>query len=143
MADSGEVIPNLDKPWEFLMARIHEWLAGIMIALICNEVLFSSTSMSMPLIISIMILSTYGLAMARLKFADGTRGLVNWCSVQMGIPPIGIPLPSALQPVWSGAPARRVDQRSLFAQLGFEEFFAEKKAQILEKEMQEEEEFLR
>ncbi len=129
MADSGEVIPNLDKPWEFLMARLHEWIAGMIIGLITNELFFTSPSTSMPFIISIMVLSTYGIAMARLKFPDGTRGLVNWCSVQMGIPPIGIPLPSVMQPVWSGAPARRVDQRSLFAQLGFEEFFAEKKAE--------------
>ena len=85
-----------------------------------------------PALISIMILSTYGLAMARLKFADGSRGFVNWCSVQMGVRPIGIPLPSAMQPVWSGAPIRRVDQRSLFAQLGFEDFFAEKKAEKFE-----------
>ena len=127
MADNGDVIPNLDKPWEFLMARLHEWVAGMIFALIVNEIFFSSTATSMPLIISIIVLSTYGLAMARLKFADGTRGFVNWCSVQIGVPPIGIPLPSALQPVWCGAPIRRVDQKSLYSQLGFDEFFMEKK----------------
>jgi len=133
--DNGEVIPNLDKPWEFLMARLHEWLSGMIFALIVNEILFTNTANAMPLIVSIMILSTYSLAMARLKFADGTRGFVNWCTVQMGVPPIGIPLPSALQPVWSGAPVRKLNTLSLYIDLGFDEFFLERKTHRQEGEL--------
>lgn len=133
--DNGEVIPNLDKPWEFLMARVHEWLCGMVFALLCNEILFSSTSNSMPFIFGIMVLSTYGMACARLKFADGTNGCINWCSTKMGFVPRNIPAPSELQPVWSGAPIRKLKDDTLFMQLGFDEFFLEKKeAKIREQE---------
>lgn len=128
--DNGEVIPNLDKPWEFLMARIHEWLSGMIFALIVNEIFLTDAINAMPLIFGIMVLSTYGLASARLKFPDGTRGFVNWCSVKIvGKAPTSIPAPSELQPVWSGAPIRRLKENTLFMQLGFDEFFLEKKKQ--------------
>ncbi len=129
--DNGEVIPNLDKPWEFLMARLHEWLSGMIFALIVNEVIFTNTANAMPFIVSIMILSTYGMACARLKFADGTRGCVNWCCVKMGIPPRDIPTPAELQPIWSGAPIRRLKSNTLFMMLGFDEFFLEKQQEQL------------
>ena len=134
--DNGEVIPNLDKPWEFMMARLHEWLAGMILAIICNEIFFTSATSAMPLLFAIMVISTYSFACARLKFADGTKGCVNWCCVKMGIVPQGIPAPSELQPVWSGAPIRRINEKTLYMQLGFDEFF-EKKKEEKSKKMEE------
>lgn len=124
--DNGEVIPNLDKPWEFLMARVDEWITGAIVALSINELFFEDITSSMPLVFSCIVLVAYGLACARLRFADGKRGMINWVTTKMGFVPVGIPAPSELQPVWSGAPLRRLKDTTLFMQLGFDELFKEK-----------------
>ncbi len=132
--DNGDVIPNLDKPWEFALARFHEWVAGLIVALSVNELFFTSATSSMPVLITTIILTAYGLARARCQFADGTRGFVNWCFTKLGFPPPGIPLPSELQPVWSGAPIRRIKSDTLYMQLGFDEFFRELKEEKMRKQ---------
>ena len=52
----------------------------------------------------------------------------------MGIIPPGIPAPSELQPVWSGAPMRRIKSDTLYMQLGFDEFFLERKEEKLKQQ---------
>lgn len=132
--DNGDVIPNLDAPWDFLSTRIQEWIIGAIVGLIVNELFFTSAASSMPFIFITIVLTAYGLSCARRKFADGSRGFVNYCCVKMGIVPPGIPAPSELQPVWSGAPMRRIKSDTLYMQLGFDEFFLERKEEKLKQQ---------
>ena len=40
--DNGDVIPNLDAPWDFLSTRIQEWIIGAIVGLIVNELFFTN-----------------------------------------------------------------------------------------------------
>lgn len=108
--DSGEVIPGLNEDWTFAGAKMFEWLAGLMMAMLVSSA-FDRPGQQMPLLIIIWIGTTFGLAQLRKGFPDEERGVRNICMVSLGFSPPGIPNPAALQPRWSGAPMRALDSK--------------------------------
>ena len=118
--DSGDVIPGLNEDWTFAGAKPFEWLAGFMTSfLVANMV--DKPAQWMPVLVALWIGMTLCLALLRKKFPDEERGVRNLCCVVMGFQPPGIPAPSKLQPLWSGAPIKAVREDCLYAQLGLEE----------------------
>jgi hypothetical protein len=75
----------------------------------------------MPILVMIWIGTTLGFALLRKKFPDEERGVRNIAMVTCGFEPPGIPAPSKLQPLWSGAPIKAVKDDCLYAQLGLDE----------------------
>ena len=63
------------------------------------------------------------LASMRKSFPDEERGVRNAVATTFGFPPPGIPIPSKLQPVWSGAPLREIPKSSKFSKMGFSQMF--------------------
>ena len=121
--DSGEEIPALNESWTFAGAKLFEWIAGFMMFIICSEVLVDNIGKSMPLLVGIMVFSTFSLASLRRAFPDEERGVRNLVMVSCGFAPPGIPRPAAVQPVWSGSPIRQISNETQFAQLGLDEVF--------------------
>ncbi len=117
--DSGDVIPCLNEDWTFAGCKLMEWMAGLTMALMVGASLHKPAN-AMPFLVLIMIGTTLVIAMMRKRFPDEERGVRNLCMVQLGFEPIGIPAPSKLQPVWSGAPVRELGVTSLFRQLELE-----------------------
>lgn len=118
--DGGDVIPGLNEDWTFANAKVFEWLAGFMTSfLVANMV--DKVGQWMPVLLMIWVGTTFGLAMLRRQFPDEERGVRNLVMVTCGFEPPGIPAPSKLQPLWSGAPIKGVKEDSLYAQLGLEE----------------------
>ena len=118
--DSGHVIPALNEDWSFAGAKLMEWLAGITTAFLCSN-LFEKPAHYMPLLVLIMIGTTLTLAMLRKQFPDEERGVMNLFMTSCGFPPIGIPAPSKLQPLWSGARIESPKESCLYLQLGLDE----------------------
>lgn len=118
--DSGDVIPGLNEDWTFAGCKPFEWLAGFMTSFLAANFV-DKPAQWMPILVAIWIGVTLGLACLRKKFPDEERGVRNLCMVTCGFAPIGIPAPSKLQPLWSGAPIKGVHQESLYMQLGLEE----------------------
>ncbi|HMO02720.1 MAG TPA: hypothetical protein PKD37_07080 [Oligoflexia bacterium] len=121
--DNGEEIPGLNEDWNFAGAKAFEWLAGLVMMLLFGEIFTSNMGRAMPLLIMVMIGTTLGLAALRRQFPDEERGVRNLCMVAMGFAPPGIPKPAALQPIWSGAPVREVNENSLFYKVKLSEIF--------------------
>jgi hypothetical protein len=94
-------------------------------ALISQELFLGNAARSMPLIIAIVLITTFFLAGLRRKFPDEERGLCNIVMLSVGVPPPGIPIPAALQPYWSGAPVRSFEPQSHFETLGLHALFEE------------------
>jgi hypothetical protein len=117
--DSGDVIPCLNEDWTFAGCKLMEWMAGLTMALMVGASLHKPAN-AMPFLVLIMIGTTLVIAMMRKRFPDEERGVRNLCMVNLGFEPIGIPAPSKLQPVWSGAPVRELSGKSLFRQLELE-----------------------
>ena len=120
--DDGYVIPGLDEKWSFAGATLPEWISGVAAAMVASEMV-SSASRSMPILIMALIATPLILAAIRKQFPDEERGLRNALTVAMGMKPMGIPLPSKLQPVWSGSPLRRMDEKKEFRQLNLDVLF--------------------
>lgn len=121
--DSGEEIPALNESWTFAGAKLFEWMAGFVMFIICSEVLVDNIGKSMPLLVGIMVITTFSLASLRRAFPDEERGVRNLVMVSCGFAPPGIPKPSAIQPVWSGAPIRELEGENEFYKLGLHEVF--------------------
>lgn len=120
--DNGEVIPGLNEGWTLGGAKVFEWISGLMMLLVCQEVVFTEKiARSMPLLMVIWVTTTFGLALLRRGFPDEERGLRNHVMVAVGIAPPKLPTPAALQPLWSGAPLRELDPKSKFSQFGLAE----------------------
>ncbi len=114
--DSGDVIPCLNEDWTFAGCKLMEWMAGLMMALLASTACDKPAN-AMPFLVLIMIGSTLVIATLRKRFPDEERGVRNLAMVSLGFEPVGIPAPSKLQPVWSGAPVRQLSEKSLFRQL--------------------------
>ena len=123
--DNGEEIPGLNEDWTFAGAKLFEWIAGFMALLIASELFVSNAGRSMPLLVMIMVGTTFGLASLRRSFPDEERGVRNLIMVTLGFAPPNIPNPAQIQPQWSGAPLRELDEKTNFVQLGLEQIFTE------------------
>jgi hypothetical protein len=115
--DNGEVIPGLNEEWTLGGAKLFEWIAGFMMFIIASELFFTNTGRAMPQLMAIWVCTTFGLAAGRRMFPDEERGVRNAALTALGISPPGIPTPASLQPYWSGAPLRELDESSLFREL--------------------------
>lgn len=115
--DNGEVIPGLNEDWTFAGAKMFEWIAGFMMLLLATEFLVDKPAKAAPLLVCIMIGTTLGMATLRRSFPDEERGVRNYMCALMGFAPPGIPAPSMVQPIWSGAPMRKMDNLKAFMAL--------------------------
>lgn len=116
MSNDSYVIPNLNEDWTLMGAKLNEWSCGIMSFLICSE-FFNKPTRAVPILLLIMIGVTLGLAMLRRRFPDEERGMRNFAFSSIGVPPPGIPAPANMQPVWSGAPLRKLEDNKEFVTL--------------------------
>jgi len=114
--DNGDVIPCLNEDWTFAGCKAMEWMAGLTMALMIGSAMHKPAN-AMPMLVLVMIGTTILLATLRKRFPDEERGVRNLCMVTLGFEPVGIPAPSKLQPVWSGAPLRKLNEQCLYAQL--------------------------
>lgn len=120
--DDGEVLQGLDENWTFMGANAMEWATGLVVFLLIS--LFAdSPARAMPFMLAGWVLTTTTLASLRRSFPDQERGVRNAVSTACGFPPPGIPAPSILQPVWSGAPARGLKPTSKYRKFGLERMF--------------------
>ncbi len=120
--DDGEVLQGLDENWTFMGANAMEWACGLVVFLLIS--LFAdSPARAMPFMLLGWILTTTTLAGLRRSFPDQERGVRNAVATACGFPPPGIPAPSRLQPIWSGCPVRKVDEKSKFVELGLDKMF--------------------
>lgn len=121
--DNGQVIPGLSEDWTFLGAKLMEWISGFAMALIFSELFTASAVRSMPILLLVGVGTPLGLAALRKRFPDEERGIRNSLMVAIGIAPPGIPAPSAIQPIWSGAPIRFLREDCEFQKLHLEGIF--------------------
>ncbi len=129
--DDGEVLQGLDENWTFMGANAMEWACGLVVFLLIS--LFAdSPARAMPFMLAGWILTTLTLASLRKSFPDQERGVRNAVATACGFPPPGIPKPSALQPVWSGAPMKKVPDSIQFSKLGFHKAFPSFERQFAE-----------
>ena len=120
--DGGEVLQGLEEEWTFMGANLMEWICGIVVFLMIGSI-SSSTVQAIPFMIAGFILTATTLASLRRMFPDEHRGVRNMLTSALGLPPVDIPPPSALQPLWSGCPVRELSQKSQYVQLGLDELF--------------------
>ena len=129
--DDGEVLQGLDEGWTFMGANAMEWACGLVVFLLIS--LFAdSPARAMPFMLAGWILTTLTLASLRRSFPDQERGVRNAVATACGFPPPGIPKPSALQPIWSGAPVKKVAQHWEFTKLGFDKMLPSFERQFTE-----------
>ena len=121
--DGGEVLQGLEEEWTFMGANLMEWASGMMVFLIIGSV-SSSTVRAMPFMIVGFISTAMTLASLRKIYPDEHRGVRNMLTSSLGFPPMDIPLPASLQPVWSSSPIRELPEKCAFVKLGLEEVFA-------------------
>ena len=120
--DNGEVLQGLDENWTFMGANAMEWGMGLVVFLLIS--LFAdSPARAMPFMLAGWVLTTTTLAGLRRSFPDEERGVRNAIATACGFPPPGIPAPSALQPVWSGSPVKKLPNQSKMKKLGLEKMF--------------------
>lgn len=119
--DSGDVIVGLDEPWTFLGATLVEWMSGFVMFMIASQLFFTKITQGMPILLVIWIGTTLSMKYGRLAFPDGERGLRNALAVFFGVCPPGLPLPSEMQPIWSGAPLRELGKEAHFTVLNLNE----------------------
>ncbi|NDC38644.1 MAG: hypothetical protein EBZ48_11410, partial [Proteobacteria bacterium] len=105
-------------------AKLMEWVSGMMLAMIAQELLQINIATSGPLMIVMALGGVFSLAAARSAFPDEERGLRNSCMVALGFAPPGIPTPAQFRPYWSGAPMRQQPKESYFSQLGLDDVLA-------------------
>jgi hypothetical protein len=118
--DDGHVIPGLNEDWSFAGARLMEWLAGVVAAMLASS-LFDKPAHYMPFLIMFCIACTLALATLRKKFPDEERGVMHLMMTTLGFAPPGIPAPSKLQPRWSGGRIHALQETSLYRQLNLDE----------------------
>ena len=116
--DNGEVIQGLNEDWTLAGAKLGEWVAGAVMAMLAQSLIFQqSAARYMPVILAIGAITTFSLSAFRRKFEDEERGIRNYVMVMVGIPPPNLPTPAALQPYWSAAPLRELDATCDLVQL--------------------------
>ncbi len=129
--DNGEVLQGLDEKWTFMGANAMEWACGLVVFILIS--LFAdSPARAMPFMLLGWVLTTTTLAGLRRSFPDQERGVRNAVATACGFPPPGIPAPSSLQPIWSGAPVKQLSESSDFVQLGFDKMFPSFERQLTE-----------
>jgi hypothetical protein len=114
--DDGHVIPALNEDWSFAGAKLMEWMAGITTAFLASTAV-EKPAVWMPFLVLVMIGTTLSLATLRKRFPDEERGVMNILMTTCGFAPPGIPVPSKLQPRWSGGRITTLDKDSMFMQL--------------------------
>jgi len=121
--DSGEVIPNLDEPWTMAGATVMEWSSGFVMAIMVMEIFFGTTAKYTPVLIAVLLGTTFGLAMLRRSFPDSQKGLANSLIVQLGSTPPGLPAPAQFQPEWSAAPLKLYPEEKEYTELSLHLLF--------------------
>jgi hypothetical protein len=119
MFDNGEVLPDLDKPWMFVGATMSEWMIGFSVFVLIS--VFAPHGMvgrMLPFMILGWVTTTYTLGSLRRIFPDGEKGMRNYFTSLVGLPPPGIPAPASLQPVWSATLLKELPKDSDFMQIG-------------------------
>lgn len=135
--DDGEVLQGLDENWSFMGANAMEWGCALAVFMLIS--LFAdSVARAMPFMLLGGIMTAVTLASMRKSFPDQERGVRNAVSTFFGFPPPGIPAPSKLQPIWSGAPVREIPKNSRFHQLGLQHMFTTFERQFTEAPVQKE-----
>lgn len=129
--DNGEVLQGLDARWSFGGANAMEWLCG-MVVFFFISFFASKPASAMPAMIAGWVFTTMSLAGLRRSFPDEERGVRNKFMTACGFPPIGIPLPAALQHTWSATPVREVPKFSNFKRLHFDQMFPSFKRDLFE-----------
>ncbi|MEZ4753084.1 MAG: hypothetical protein R3A13_02100 [Bdellovibrionota bacterium] len=122
--DDGYVIPALGEGWTFAGAKAMEWMAGLITAMLCSELL-TNPIRAMPILLACFIGTPLVLAALRKQFPDEERGLRNAVMVNLGFEPPGIPRPAPMQPIWSGAPTPSLRDDCEFNTLGLYGIFVD------------------
>ncbi|MDR2338345.1 MAG: hypothetical protein LBE20_06875 [Deltaproteobacteria bacterium] len=133
MFDNGEVLPDLDKPWTFVGATAPEWLIGFSVFVLIS--VFAPNGMvgrMLPFMIGGWVTTTYTLGSLRRLFPDGEKGMRNYFTTLVGIPPMNIPAPASLQPIWSATLVKELPKRSDFMQIGLHLVFPIHKVELEE-----------
>lgn len=120
--DSGEVLQGLEEEWTFMGANMMELICGAVVFLMIGT-LAGSVVRAMPFMIAGFLATSLTLASLRRMFPDEHRGVRNMLTSACGIPPLDIPPPARLQPVWSASPMREVPSDTAFVKLGLDQVF--------------------
>ena len=123
--DNGQVIPGLNEDWTLAGAKLMEWVAGLATALIFSELFLENAVRQAPLLIMVTVGTPFLLAGIRRSFPDEERGMRNRAMVAMGFTPPDLAAPASIQPEWSGAPLRELNEECEFTQLGLAHIFAQ------------------
>ncbi len=121
--DNGEVINGLNEGWTFVGANVTEWIAGFIMTMLIGSAFQISPVGGTPIFICTLCGITFGMAALRKQFPDGTRGVANQFMIALGLPPPGIPKPASIQPLWSGGPIRKVDEKKDYHHLDLDSMF--------------------
>ena len=124
--DNGEVIPGLNEDWTFAGCKAMEWAAGFVMMLVFSELFFTKPAKQMPYLMTVWMMTTLTLASVRRQFPDEERGLRNYLMTALGFCPPYIPAPARLQPLWSGAPMRKMDEKNKLVSLGLDKVLDQK-----------------
>ena len=122
--DNGDVLPDLDKPVTFLGATPMEWAIGFAMFIIISS--FAPDKMigrMVPFMLVGWFVTTYTVASLRKIFPDEEKGMRNYFSTMAGIPPVGIPAPAILQPIWSATLVKDLSEKTEFMQIGLQHMF--------------------
>lgn len=138
--DNGEVIPGLNEDWTLGGAKLSEWMAGFVMLVISQEIIFGGSGQMgkyMPMLMTIWLGTTFGLAALRRQFPDEERGVRNKVAASLGVTPPGLPPPARVAPRLSGMRMEKLDEEREFTELGLHDIFP--KRDIYEDDEEEEE----
>ena len=119
--DNGEEIPGLNESWSFLGAGPMEWIGGASMSMVIYEMFISKVAYGIAVLLLGAVITAVILAHVKKQFLDAERGIRNYLCTLLGFAPPGIPAPSSIQPVWSGAPMRGLKEGKPFMALNLEE----------------------
>jgi len=128
--DNGDVIVGLNESWSLGGAKLNEWGAGFMVFILAQSLFFTNTARSMPILMLIWIISTFGLAAMRRSFPDEERGIANAVMTFLGFCPPNTPAPSKIQPYWSASPMREIPAHREYTKLGLDLVFFERNNKV-------------
>lgn len=121
--DSGEVIPGLNDRWTLMGANLMEWMSGFLMTMLIGSAFQLHPSRSTPIIVGLFLGTTFGLAALRRQFPDEHKGVASLFLVKLGLAPPHIPRPASLQPFWSGAPVKEINERKDYMYLDLDDMF--------------------